>query len=67
MITVTATQMKNRFGRYLYLARRNGEVLIRKHGKIVAKLVSAEEESEKKFNHSTMEVESEWQLTEHLY
>ena len=39
---VTCTQMKNSFGRYLKEALKQGEILIEKHGKVVAKLVSSE-------------------------
>ena len=40
MNIVTSTQMKNSFGRYLNIALSQGEVLVERHGKIVAKLVS---------------------------
>ena len=40
MNVATSTQMKNSFGRYLDLALDQGEVLIERHGKIVAKLIS---------------------------
>ena len=40
MNVATSTQMKNSFGRYLNIALSQGEVLIERHGKIVAKLVS---------------------------
>ena len=40
MNVATSTQMKNSFGRYLNIAMNQGEVLIERHGKIVAKLVS---------------------------
>ena len=40
MNVATSTQMKNSFGRYLNIALSQGEVLVERHGKIVAKLVS---------------------------
>jgi len=40
MNVATSTQMKNSFGRYLNIAMSQGEVLIERHGKIVAKLIS---------------------------
>lgn len=40
MNIATSTQMKNSFGRYLNIALSQGEVLVERHGKIVAKLVS---------------------------
>ena len=43
MIIVTATQMKNRFGKYLDLTLKNGEVYIERHGKILAKIMAISE------------------------
>lgn len=40
MNVATSTQMKNSFGRYLDIALSQGEVLVERHGKIVAKLIS---------------------------
>ena len=40
MNVATSTQMKNSFGRYLNIALSQGEVLVERHGKIVAILVS---------------------------
>ena len=40
MHIATATQMKNSFGKYLDLALKHGEVLIERHGMIVARLVT---------------------------
>ncbi len=42
MITVTATEMQNNFGKYLQSVQSGGEVLILKNGKEVARLVSHE-------------------------
>ncbi|MBR4470164.1 MAG: type II toxin-antitoxin system Phd/YefM family antitoxin [Erysipelotrichaceae bacterium] len=44
MITVSATNMKNLFGKYLDLALRNGEIYISRNGRIVARLVAYDEE-----------------------
>lgn len=43
MIIATATQIKNAFGKYLDLARIHGEVQIKKHGHIIAKLVGVDD------------------------
>ena len=40
MNIATSTQMKNSFGKYLDIALSQGEVLVERHGKIVAKLIS---------------------------
>ena len=50
MNVATSTQMKNSFGRYLNIALSQGEVLVERHGKIVAKLVEAELERLKEEN-----------------
>lgn len=44
MITVSATNMKNLFGKYLDIALRNGEIYISRNGRIVARLVAYDEE-----------------------
>ena len=43
MITVTASNLKNNFGYYLDSALFDGEVLITRHGRVVAKLVAYKE------------------------
>ena len=43
MITVTASNLKNNFGYYLDSALFDGEVLITRHGRVVAKLVAYNE------------------------
>jgi len=40
MTFVTATEMQNHFGKYLKIAQEEGEVVILKNGKEVARLVS---------------------------
>ncbi|MEE0992543.1 MAG: type II toxin-antitoxin system prevent-host-death family antitoxin [Bacteroidales bacterium] len=40
MLTATATEVQNNFGKYLGLAQTDGEVIIVKNGKEVARLVS---------------------------
>lgn len=40
MLTATATEVQNNFGKYLGLAQTDGEVIIMKNGKEVARLVS---------------------------
>lgn len=40
MITATATELKNNFGKYLQLVQEEQEVMILKNGKVVARLVS---------------------------
>lgn len=42
MITATATDFQNNFGKYLHLVQDGGEVIIMKSGKEVARLVSYE-------------------------
>lgn len=42
MLIASATQMKNRFGRYLRHVQEYGEVYIEKHGRLVAKLITIE-------------------------
>jgi len=41
-LTVRATAMKNNFGKYLQYAVDNGEVIIEKNGRPVAKLIALE-------------------------
>lgn len=40
MITATATQVKNSFGKYLSLALNEGEVQIVRYNKVIAKLIA---------------------------
>ena len=42
MNVVNATEIKNCFGKYLQLALSDGEVLIKRHNKIVAKIVAVD-------------------------
>ena len=42
MMTATATEVQNNFGKYLQMAQAGGEVLVVKNGKEVARLVSYE-------------------------
>lgn len=42
MTTATATDIQNNFGKYLQLAQTDGEVIVMKNGKEVARLVSYE-------------------------
>ena len=42
MITVTATDMQNNFGKYLQAVQTGNEVIILKNGKEVARLISKE-------------------------
>ncbi|MCD7769118.1 MAG: type II toxin-antitoxin system Phd/YefM family antitoxin [Oscillospiraceae bacterium] len=42
MLTATATEIQNNFGKYLQLAQEGGEVVVLKNGKEVARLVSYE-------------------------
>lgn len=42
MITVNASDLKNNFGHYLDAALVDGQVLICRYGRVVAKLVSIE-------------------------
>ena len=43
MLTVTATDMQNNFGKYLEAAQNGNEVIILKNGNEVARLISKEE------------------------
>ena len=40
MMTATATEVQNNFGKYLQMAQAGGEVIVVKNGKEVARLVS---------------------------
>lgn len=40
MMTATATEIQNNFGKYLQIAQADGEVIVVKNGKEVARLVS---------------------------
>ncbi len=40
MLIATATEMKNKFGYYLKVTEKKGEVYIERHGEIIAKLIS---------------------------
>lgn len=40
MMTATATEIQNNFGKYLQIAQTDGEVIVVKNGKEVARLVS---------------------------
>lgn len=40
MITATATEVQNNFGKYLNLVQTGGEVIVTKNGKEIARLVS---------------------------
>lgn len=40
MITATATEVQNNFGKYLNLVQTGGEVIVSKNGKEIARLVS---------------------------
>lgn len=42
MITVTATEMQNNFGKYLQYAQNGNDVVILRNGKEVARLISHE-------------------------
>lgn len=42
MITVNASDLKNNFGHYLDAALVDGQVMIKRHGRVVAKLVAIE-------------------------
>lgn len=42
MITVTATEIQNNFGKYLQTVQDGGEIMILKNGKEVARLISKE-------------------------
>ena len=42
MITVTATEIQNNFGKYLSMVQRGDEVIVLKNGKKVARLISNE-------------------------
>ncbi len=42
MITATATDVQNNFGKYLHMVQTGGEVIVIKNGKEVARLVSYE-------------------------
>lgn len=54
MIVATASEVKNAFGKYIDMARIEGEVLIQRHGHIVAKIVGVKHQ-----NHAFQEVEKE--------
>lgn len=43
MVIVTATEMKNNFGKYLSIAMKGEEIIIMKNGKEVARLTSSEQ------------------------
>ena len=43
MKIVTASDMKNRFGKYLKIVREGGEIYIEKNGKIIAKIIPVKE------------------------
>ncbi len=40
MLTVTATEMQNNFGKYLQLLQKNEEIRITKNGEEVARMIS---------------------------
>ncbi len=42
MITATATEVQNNFGKYLQMVQAGGEIIVMKNGKEVARLVSHE-------------------------
>lgn len=42
MITVSATEVQNNFGKYLHLVQTGDEVVVLKNGKEVARLISHE-------------------------
>lgn len=42
MITATATEVQNNFGKYLQMVQGGGEVIVLKNGKEVARLISHE-------------------------
>lgn len=42
MITVTATDMQNNFGKYLHAVQSGDEIIILKNGKEVARMISHE-------------------------
>lgn len=42
MITVTATEIQNNFGKYLSMVQKGDEVIVLKNGKKVARLISNE-------------------------
>ena len=42
MITATATEVQNNFGKYLSMVQRGDEVIVLKNGKEVARLISNE-------------------------
>ena len=46
MIIVSATDMKNSFGHYLKLLKSEGEIMIEKHGIIIARISSIDKEED---------------------